>query len=530
MSIVGRDNGAARFVSYAQNAEDVLLWQALHDVAAGFYVDIGAHDPDHHSVTRAFYDRGWSGINVEPVVRYAERLRAARPRDVTLCVAAGAKDAEVELFDIPDTGLSTLDAAIARRHAASGRKIVSRQVAMRRLEAIWREHAPAAVHFLKIDVEGVEEGVIAGADLVHQRPWVVVVESTLPLTRRESQHAWEPRILAAGYELVHFDGLNRYYVAGEAAAIGARLRDAAASSMDFIRAAEASVLSGDVPQAELDFARLSFLKLDDPPPTLRHAGSQLCTRSQFDEPEYAHWCHTLGETPVLHRKQWEFAYILQVLHEAGMLAPGQRGLGFGCGTEPLAAVMAARGCEIVATDLPVGAAAAAGWAASDQHARSLEDLNSRGICDPEAFARRVTFRAQDMNAIGPELAGFDFLWSSCAFEHLGSIPRGLAFVASAMQCLKPGGVAVHTTEFNLSSDIATLEAPDLVFFRRRDIERLARTLPGRRCELLRLNLNPGTASLDRYADLPPYRDEPHLRLKLDQFVATSLGIIVRRVA
>src|SRR5439155_713143 len=55
------------FVSYAQNGEDFTLWCALHDVDAGTYIDIGAYDPDIDSVTRAFYDRGWSGINIEPV-------------------------------------------------------------------------------------------------------------------------------------------------------------------------------------------------------------------------------------------------------------------------------------------------------------------------------------------------------------------------------------------------------------------------------------------------------------------------------
>jgi hypothetical protein len=55
------------FVSYARNCEDVMLWRALRDVAKGFYVDIGASDPEIASTTRAFYERGWFGINVQPV-------------------------------------------------------------------------------------------------------------------------------------------------------------------------------------------------------------------------------------------------------------------------------------------------------------------------------------------------------------------------------------------------------------------------------------------------------------------------------
>jgi len=47
------------FISYAQNHEDVLLYRALKGVGKGFYIDVGANDPEEDSVTKAFYDRGW---------------------------------------------------------------------------------------------------------------------------------------------------------------------------------------------------------------------------------------------------------------------------------------------------------------------------------------------------------------------------------------------------------------------------------------------------------------------------------------
>ena len=108
------------FISYAQNYEDVMLWRALQDVPQGFYIDVGAQDPDVDSVTRVFYERGWSGINIEPVARYHELLCRARPRDINLRVAVGAEETEREFFEIPDTGLSTLDPQIAARHLDGG--------------------------------------------------------------------------------------------------------------------------------------------------------------------------------------------------------------------------------------------------------------------------------------------------------------------------------------------------------------------------------------------------------------------------
>jgi 2-polyprenyl-3-methyl-5-hydroxy-6-metoxy-1,4-benzoquinol methylase len=279
---------------------------------------------------------------------------------------------------------------------------------------------------------------------------------------------------------------------------------------------------------QFDPRRSLFLGLNQPTPMLQSPASQLCTASQLREPVYRVWCDALREPPALRRKQWEFVYILQALAIRGMLEPGRRGLGFGCGREPLAAVMASRGCEIVATDLDATAAAGLGWIETDQHASALEDLNARGICDPVQFHQRVSFRTADMNRISTELRDFDFVWSSCAFEHLGSIRHGLEFVVNAMHCLRPGGVAVHTTEFNLTSNYQTVEAHNLVVFRRYDIEQLVRTLEQAGHAVAPLNLNPGSGSVDRFVDLPPYCSEPQLRLRMDRYVFTSIGLIVER--
>ena len=107
-------------ISYAQNFEDVMLWRALGYVTNGFYVDIGAQDPLIDSVSLAFYERGWRGIHVEPTVYYAARLRQQRPEDVVIQAAVGDQAGILPLFEIPDTGLTTLDAKIATQHRDRG--------------------------------------------------------------------------------------------------------------------------------------------------------------------------------------------------------------------------------------------------------------------------------------------------------------------------------------------------------------------------------------------------------------------------
>lgn len=272
----------------------------------------------------------------------------------------------------------------------------------------------------------------------------------------------------------------------------------------------------------------SLTDTSSPEPTLWAPVSQACTQGQMEEPHYSYWCGQIRETPRMHRKQWEFCYILQALKTHNMLTEGRRALGFGVGLEPLAAIFADRGVSVLATDLEPEEALDAGWVKTAQHARSKETMNDRNICDPATFDRLVDFRFMDMNAIDADLEGqFDFVWSACAFEHLGSIMQGLEFVINSVKCLKPGGVAVHTTEYNCSSDTSTLDNASTVLFRKRDFLLLQRRLKLLGAEM-EFNFNLGEQPLDQHIDMPPYSHEEHLKLQIMQWAVTSFGLIVRK--
>jgi FkbM family methyltransferase len=202
-------------VSYAQTHEDVLLWRALNNVHHGFYIDIGAYDPTVSSVTRAFYDRGWRGINVEPDRSYAAKLREERPLDVTLEVALGHSPGIATLYEFGDTGLSTLVKEIADEHAARGFTALERPISVTTLAAVLDDLGDQQVHFLKIDVEGFEQQVLLGADFAKVRPWIVLIEANRPMTTISTSRHWEYLLLEAGYEFAYFDGLNRFYIANE---------------------------------------------------------------------------------------------------------------------------------------------------------------------------------------------------------------------------------------------------------------------------------------------------------------------------
>lgn len=202
--------------SYSQNSEDIILWRSLKSVSSGFYVDVGANDPDTDSVTRHFYEHGWRGINIEPLPSWHKILNSRRPRDINLQVAAGSNNGEIEIYETRDSRLSTTLRETALRHTITqGADCIKHKVKVITLNSILEEFKTEQIHFLKIDVEGGEEDVLKGINLNKFKPWIILVESTLPGTSTENYSSWEHIILSSGYSFVYFDGLNRFYISNE---------------------------------------------------------------------------------------------------------------------------------------------------------------------------------------------------------------------------------------------------------------------------------------------------------------------------
>ena len=212
MSPLGLNVFLMPLTSYAQNFEDVILWRALKHVERGFYIDVGAQDPLICSVSMAFYEHGWRGVHVEPSPEYAAKLRQARPGEDVLDIAVGKEDGEIEFFEIAGTGLSTGDREIAQRHASQGFAVTRTSVTCRSFAAVLDAYGDRDIHWLKIDVEGMEEAVINGWSSSAIRPWIVLVESTAPLSTELKHHSWDEKLRNLGYEFVYFDGLNQFYV------------------------------------------------------------------------------------------------------------------------------------------------------------------------------------------------------------------------------------------------------------------------------------------------------------------------------
>ncbi len=236
-------------VSFAQNAEDVRVWRAFADVDPSAhrltYVDVGANEPRHLSITASLHDMGWRGVLIEADPILAADLRVHRPEDTVVEVAASAGPGEIAFYRVPGTGLGTLDAAEAEVAAQRGFEVERVAVRTESLDAILDACDVTDVHFMTIDVEGAESIVLQGLSLTRYRPWILCVEAVLPGTTTPSHQEWEPGLLDHGYRYVTFDGVNRWYVADE----HRDLADAVAVPFNAVDAGEHGWMQVDLAQS-----------------------------------------------------------------------------------------------------------------------------------------------------------------------------------------------------------------------------------------------------------------------------------------
>ena len=251
--------------------------------------------------------------------------------------------------------------------------------------------------------------------------------------------------------------------------------------------------------------------------------SRPSTQADLEANWSRYWSAQIQEPHTIHRRVWEHAFVLQVLAQSGKLRPGMKGLAFDPGG-PLPAYLAAKGCTITA----VG-----------KEPPSADMLFRGALLDRATFDQNVKVLTADTGALPHDLGGFDYCWSIGSLQHAGSIAKAFAFLDATADTLKPGGVAVHTTEFNFANDHETIDNWGTVLFQRQHFEQMAERLGRKGCKVLPLDFNVGSQPLDRFIDVPPFemsglnvkdwsRDTMHIKVNIDGFPCTSFGIIVAR--
>jgi FkbM family methyltransferase len=201
-------------VSYAQNREDRIIEGFFPDVENGTYVDIGANDPEDDSVTKIFYDKGWTGVNIEPSPGLYKKLKKERIRDTNVNLGASDKKATLRFREYKNHGLSTFSSDVRKEHekeeSEKTKNYNDYDVQVLSTSDILKGNLKAThIHFMKIDVEGYEYSVIKGNDWKTYRPELVCIEANHVVKN------WRELLVKARYSLVFDDGLNEYYLREE---------------------------------------------------------------------------------------------------------------------------------------------------------------------------------------------------------------------------------------------------------------------------------------------------------------------------
>ena len=189
---------------FPSDAENDLKEKFFERAPRGYFVEVGANEPELLSQTLHLEALGWGGVLIEPQPELARRLEESRSAKVFAVACSSRKNAGSTMtlhlagiyssFD-PALSISTVrpDGAVA--------------VPVRTLDDILTEAgAPSPIDFVSIDVEGHEIDTLDGFDLARWRPRLLLVED-LCMNLRLNRY-----LGARGYRWFRRTGLNDWYV------------------------------------------------------------------------------------------------------------------------------------------------------------------------------------------------------------------------------------------------------------------------------------------------------------------------------
>ena len=209
-------------LSYAQQGEDIVLWQILRG-ALGIehptYLDIGAHHPVFNNNTFYFYERGARGVLVEPNPALHDVLAQLRPGDALVRAGIGVTaQTEAEFFVIggsEDGQLNTFSREQAETlvKRSNGRHSIAKvlKIPLLDINGLMRKHWNGPPNLLSIDTEGFDLPILRSLDFKRMRPDVICAE-TLEVGARRVQPDILQFLAQQGYEVRGGSFVNTIFI------------------------------------------------------------------------------------------------------------------------------------------------------------------------------------------------------------------------------------------------------------------------------------------------------------------------------
>jgi FkbM family methyltransferase len=190
-------------VSYSQFGEDLIVrehFQGL-DNTQGRFLDVGAFHPFKFSNTILLSQLGWRGVNIDCDPGKIRLFHRLRPQDENVCAAVAAVPGEMIWLEYPEGTTNRLVAREEQNRLSAIGECAYREtlVQVRTLSEIIDQTAfkDARFHYLNIDCEGHDLGVLQGLDFSRYAPDLISVEALTPAAKTDLCAFLETR----GYEL-----------------------------------------------------------------------------------------------------------------------------------------------------------------------------------------------------------------------------------------------------------------------------------------------------------------------------------------
>ncbi len=204
--------------SFSQKGEDLVIEKFIGTKKRGFYIDVGAHNPNVFNNTKKFYSKGWRGINIEPNPVLFEAFTRERKRDINLNIGIGRTEGTALFYELEPDSLSTFSEKEMKDKLKLGYELRKKyKIKVTSLKEIISKYCKTRIDFLSIDTEGLDYEVLQSNDWKRFRPTLVCVEtadfnSKITGTKKSNKENLINAFMKNnGYEEVFSNGLNSLY-------------------------------------------------------------------------------------------------------------------------------------------------------------------------------------------------------------------------------------------------------------------------------------------------------------------------------